>query len=354
MTFDLQGVPDDYRKKAEELSTLYKFTGDCAKGANGYILFGRNRQLDRRVAIKFYYWGDGAHVEPSYLAKLEHPNVIKIDHVEAIVTRYCEGGDLDSWISGPSTSLRQSVGVLQQVAGAVSYLHAQGFLHRDLKPSNIFCAGESQFVIGDFGSVVSLTDQGYAISHTKHSLIYRPPEDFVSNAFYRQGDIYQLGVLLYQLLGGYLPYEAEKWLTEAQLKKCAALQGFDSQIFVNSHFEKLISRGKLLAFPSIPYFVPRRLRAIIRRATREAYSDRYASVSDMLAELNNFLQASVEWIFEDGTWVAKGKRVDYRCVVMKAGRIQIEKRKSSGWRCDNTLHAGSLMVAAQLIEQNIE
>lgn len=361
MTFDLSSVPDVFKSKAEELTKIYSFSGDCAKGANGYILFGKNMQLDRRVAIKFYFWGDGAHVEPSYLAKLEHQNILKIDHAEAIdkeyayfVTRYCDGGDLDNWISGPPSSLRKVVDATQQVAGAVSYLHAQGFLHRDLKPSNIFAEGGASFVVGDFGSVVAVNQNDHAISLTKHSLIYRPPEDFDANQFFRQGDIYQLGILLYQLLGGYLPYESELWLTDTEIAKSSGLSGFDRQIFINSCVEKRIRSGRVIGYHSLPFFVPRKLRSIIRRATKQSYAERFATVSDFIAALNDYLQTSVEWQFEDEHWVAKGRRVDYRCFVLHDGTVCVEKRKTSGWRRDNSIVAGSLLTAAQQIEECID
>lgn len=357
MTFDLAKVPEEYRAKCVDLAKIYEFSSDCTKGANGYLIFGKNKQLGRKVAIKFYYWGDGNHVEPSHLAKLEHPAVLTVDHAEAIdknsaffVTRYCEAGDLDAWLTSSNQSLRSAMQAFQHIASGVSYLHSKGYAHRDLKPSNIFVTEASIFVLGDFGSVVALGADGSAKSITKHSILYRPPEDFEKNIYTKQGDIYQLGILMFQMLGGHLPYELSAWFSPSEKKKCEALSGADADIFANSVMESKILRGRILDYSSLPFFVPTKLKTIVRRATRLTASERYSTVADMLGALNNAMQRSVNWVLEDGTWIAKGKKCDCRCIDM-GGSIFVEKRRDAGWRRDNSFVADGLPGAAQLIEQ---
>jgi len=123
------------------------------------------------------------------------------------MTPFCAAGDLDEVMTGRKFGPVEAVDVLCQLAGGASFLHGSGYLHRDLKPSNVFAVEADRYVIGDFGSVVPLNAQGYAQSLTQHSLLYRPPEVVTTRRSYRESDIYQLGVILFQLLGGQLPYE---------------------------------------------------------------------------------------------------------------------------------------------------
>lgn len=356
MTFSFDQVPEEFRARCIELGSAYKFTSDCTKGANGYLIFAENKQLNRKVAIKFYYWGDGNHVEPAHLANLEHESVLTVDHAEAIdknyaffVARYCEGGDLDAWLGSHNHSLGAAMRAFEQIAAGVSYLHSKSYAHRDLKPSNIFVADPGRFVLGDFGSVVALGQDGNAKSITKHSILYRPPEDFDQNLFSRQGDIYQLGLVMYQLLGGSLPYELYVWFSATDKRKFATLAGTDADIFANSVMQKRIQSGRVLDFDTLPFYLPTKLKTIIRRATRVDMTDRYQTVADMLGALNNAMQRTFDWVLEDGHWIARGKHCDCRCIEV-GGSVVVEKRRAAGWRRDNTFNPADLRSAAQMID----
>lgn len=245
MTVSIGEISAEFLEAFNKLSEDIEFKEKFSKGANGIVFLETNRVLNRDVAVKFYFHGDGAHVEPTILAKLESQYVLKVDTAAAIdekhayfITRFCEKGDLDDHLNNCATAIRDSVRIVTQIAYGVSYLHGEGYIHRDLKPSNIFQDSNGNFVIGDFGSVVKINSKGHAQAFTKHSLIYRPPEDFDENIYYRRGDIYQLGICLYQLLGGELSYNLSDWLSEAERKKCAKMENFDSQIFANFIIEK--------------------------------------------------------------------------------------------------------------------
>ena len=205
---------------AAELAKKIDFESINHKGANGHVLIGRNRQLDRKVVVKFYYWGDGAHAEPKLLSDLASANVLEVYDAAAIddddayfVTPFCEDGDLDDFITANRFGVRQAVDMLLDVASGASFIHSRGFVHRDLKPSNIFKRAGGLLVIGDFGSVVKKGEAGYAQTKSRHSLLYRTPEEVKTGRAYEQSDIYQLGILLFQLLGGRLSSDLMEWLT---------------------------------------------------------------------------------------------------------------------------------------------
>lgn len=339
MPFDINLLPDNVRPTVQRLQQAITFTDNITKGANGYVLIGRNRLLDRKLVMKVYYWGGGVHIEPALLARLESPNVLKVDSAERIdgdnayfIARFCSGGDLDDQLGKRAFGPLEGIDILLQIASGVSYLHGQGYLHRDLKPSNVFYTDDDLWVIGDFGSVVTMNEEGFASTQSKHSIIYRPPEDFEAPArFYRQGDIYQLGMLLYQTLGGRLDYELDSWLTPAQLKHRTTLAEIEAQIFSQSCIESLIRRGRVLDLNTLPATVPDHLRRLIRYACRTDYSRRHETTSDFISKLNNLRKRTYDWKMIDGLYQLDVKGKSFR-LVLADGDFQIEKRVLGGWK----------------------
>ena len=208
MALDFSNLPEPIRQKAEELSKDIQFTSLNEKGANGHVLIGYNKLLKRKVVVKFYYWGTGDHAEPAVLAELESDHILKVHHAESIneddaffMTPYCTSGDLDDALERRKFGTVEAIDILSQIVAGASFLHGSGYLHRDLKPSNIFCLDDDRFVIGDFGSVVVQNEDGYAKTLTRHSLLYRPPEELEEKRSYREGDLYQIGMVFLSAIG---------------------------------------------------------------------------------------------------------------------------------------------------------
>lgn len=358
MSFDIAALPGNVRPTVQRLQETISFSDNVTKGANGYVLIGHNRLLDRMQVVKIYYWGGGLHVEPALLAKLESPHVLKVDSAEPIdqddayfITRFCAGGDLDDQLAKRSFGPRESIDVLLQVASGVSYLHGQGYLHRDLKPSNVFCTDDGLWVIGDFGSVVTMNEDGFASTQSKHSIIYRPPEDFDTPArFYRQGDIYQLGILFYQILGGQLDYGEDNWLSGAQLKHRATLPDIEAQIFSQTCIEAVIRKGRVLELDTLPPTVPEHLRRLIRHACRTDRSKRHETVADFIGKLNNLRNRTFDWRLADGLFQLDAKGKSFRLTPVGAD-IQIEKRVAGGWKTQHGLRFSDHSVAVAKAEE---
>lgn len=100
MAVDLATLPENIQTAALKLAERIDFEGAILKGANGVVLTGRNRLLNRKVVVKFYYWGDGAHMEPRLLETLASPHVLKVDDAAAIdkddayfIAPFCDDGD---------------------------------------------------------------------------------------------------------------------------------------------------------------------------------------------------------------------------------------------------------------------
>lgn len=357
MPFDISILPPNLQPTVVRLSESIDFTDSILKGANGYVLIGHHTLLDRKIAVKFYYWGDGAHIEPAMLARLESSHVLKVDHAEAVdkddaffITRYCASGDLDDELAGRAFGPVEAIDAILQFGAGVSYLHGEGYVHRDLKPSNLFVTDDGSRVIGDFGSVVRIGEEGFANSLSKHSIIYRPPEDFLGNQFYRQGDIYQLGMVLYQLLGGELPYEIEKWLTPKQLAHGATLENFDRQAFHNSVIEARICKGKVLNLDSLPDYVPDTLKRIIRKACHLDKNQRYPTAADFLATLNNIRRNVFDWRTENDILMLRDTNRTFR-IISIGGQFQVEKQVAAGWRCQHELTSKTRVDAIASVEK---
>ncbi|WP_075657190.1 serine/threonine-protein kinase [Pseudochrobactrum sp. B5] len=352
---NIDHLPVEIHDAIKHLAKDIEFTSESEKGANGYVLLGCNKILEREVAVKFYFWEGSDHAEPKLLAKLEHPNIVKVhdaskvnDDFAFFVTPLCANGDVDNVLEIKRFGLKEAIDVTMQVAAGAGFLHGNGFLHRDLKPQNIFCDND-QYMIGDFGSVVPCDEEGYAKCLTKHSLIYRPPETIQSNSYFKSSDVYQLGILLYQLLGGSLPYSERDWLTARQQAKYDELTGFDQQDFATKIIEQRITAGKLLDYGSLPDSVPRALISIIRQCLRAEPSDRYQSCADLSAALNNIRGQVHDWTFDEHPVLRKkGKAI--RILESNSGFI-IEKDSGTGWRRQRTLNPTTLAEAHRIAEE---
>ncbi|UXT43400.1 serine/threonine protein kinase [Agrobacterium tumefaciens] len=352
---NIDHLPAEIHDAINHLAKDIEFTSESEKGANGYVLLGCNKILERDVAVKFYFWEGNDHAEPKLLAKLEHPNIIKVhdaskvdDNFAFFVTPLCAGGDLDNVLENKRFGLKEAIDVCMQVSAGAGFLHGSGFLHRDLKPQNIFCDSD-RYMIGDFGSVVPCDKEGYAKCLTKHSLIYRPPETVQSNSYFKSSDVYQLGILLYQLLGGSLPYRERDWLTHRQKTKYDELTGFDQQDFATKIIEQRITAGKLLAYESLPDSVPGPLKSIVRQCLRVEPGDRYQSCADLSAALNNLRGQVHDWTFDEHPVLRKkGKAI--RILESNSG-IVIEKDTGTGWRRQHALNPTTLAEAYRTAEE---
>lgn len=359
MPLDFSALPENIAGAAKELSTRIDFESINDKGGNGYVLIGRNRLLNRKVVVKFYFWGDGAHAEPRLLSELASAHVLKVHDAAAVdqdyayfVTPFCEEGDLDDVIRKRSIGVRQAVDMILEIASGASFIHGKGFIHRDLKPTNVFCEEGGRLVIGDFGSVVRKGDHGYAETLSRHSLLYRTPEEIVYRRAYNQGDVYQLGIILYQLLGGLLPYEEQAWLKPKELVEYSGLRHPDNQLYASEIIEGKIVKGKLLNLDSLPPWCPSELVSMIRTSCKVALSARFESVSALMARANNLRASLPDWRLEPHPVLYRNS-AKFRVIDAERGRYQIEKMVNSGtsWRKVHSVKPHSIEEAIEAAQK---
>jgi tRNA A-37 threonylcarbamoyl transferase component Bud32/tetratricopeptide (TPR) repeat protein len=204
----------------------YQIMQQLGQGGMATVYKAYHAALDRYVAIKVLH---AAFLEdPSFtarftrearvVAKLEHPNIVPIyDYSECdgqpyLVMKFIEGETLKARLARGPLSAEEAVRVIDAVGAALSYAHSKGILHRDIKPSNILLAPESGIYLADFG-LARIAQSGEStlssdmLLGTPH---YISPEQAQGKKDLDAGtDIYSLGVVMYELAVGRVPFNAD-------------------------------------------------------------------------------------------------------------------------------------------------
>ena len=157
--------------------------------------------------------------EQQTLAQLNHPSIAQLydadmlaDGTAYFVMEYVEGETLTDYCRKKKTSLEQMLRLFRSVCEAVSYAHTQAIIHRDLKPSNILVKDDGNAKLLDFGIAKRIADLQEQPKHTKTTPwlmtpAYAAPEQIRGEQVGTRADVYALGVILYELLAGKLPYD---------------------------------------------------------------------------------------------------------------------------------------------------
>lgn len=203
----------------------YRIVEPLGEGGMAAVYKAYQPGIDRYVAVKVlpsHFAADPQFFarfqqEAKVMAKFQHPHILPIhDYGEAegyfyIVMPLVSGGDLSDLIKTGTLDLRKIGRIIGQVGDALDYAHSRGIIHRDIKPSNVLVDERGNCLLTDFGiaKIVagsdSLTATGGIIGTPK----YMSPEQGLGKPLTSQSDIYSLGVILYELVSGRVPFRAE-------------------------------------------------------------------------------------------------------------------------------------------------
>ncbi|MGH2619594.1 MAG: protein kinase domain-containing protein [Anaerolineales bacterium] len=203
----------------------YRIVAPVGEGGMAAVFKAYQPSIDRDVALKVlprHFANDPQFVarfqrEAKILAKLQHPHILPVhDFGEAegyayIVMPYVPSGTLAGVLKGRPLALPRIELIVTQVGAALEYAHARGLIHRDIKPSNILIDESGNCLLSDFGlakileGAATLTATG-AIMGTP---AYMSPEQGLGEKLDPRTDIYSLGVVLYEMASGRVPYAAE-------------------------------------------------------------------------------------------------------------------------------------------------
>ncbi len=201
------------------LANRYRIIKKIGSGGMADVFQGVDHVLKREVAVKVLT-AQSAEVSRRFLieaqsmARLNHPNIVAVydvgvdRHLSYIILEYVRG-TLMRDIDRSTISLEEAINLIVQLLEALQYAHAQGVIHRDIKPGNILLRSDKTLKVMDFGLARRITDVSDLTrsSEILGTIAYSPPERFLGKSGDRTGDLYSVGVLLYELLCGKLPFD---------------------------------------------------------------------------------------------------------------------------------------------------
>src|SRR4030095_4065728 len=205
----------------------YRIITQIGKGGMANVYKAYQPSVDRYVAIKVLpsqlaesqEFATRFHQEARIIAKLEHPHILPVfdygesDGVAYFVMRYLEAGTLrDKMAGGRPLPLNDIDRIFTQLAEALSYAHSFGIIHRDLKPANALIDSHGNIFLTDFGIAKLMESASPRLTQTDAIMgtpAYISPEQAQSQPVNQRSDIYSLGIILYEMVTGRVPYVAD-------------------------------------------------------------------------------------------------------------------------------------------------
>ncbi len=250
----------------------YRILEPLGSGGFGTVYLAEDTWIDKRVALKVPHrqtldFGELLR-EPRLLAALNHPNIVTVitaekqDGVFFIVMEYVPGETLENIIAERGAlDINLALDYTCQIANAVEHAHKSSVIHRDLRPANVFVTERGLLKVGDFGTSRFLEIAAHGTT-VIGSPPYMAPEQFEGRAVFAS-DVYSLGVTMYQMMTGVLPYDTPTPSELDQLRRGT-----------------LVSSARLKN-PAIPPSID----AVILRALRADVATRYQRAEDLLNDL---------------------------------------------------------------------
>lgn len=258
----------------------YTVLKEVGRGGMANVYLGEDTFIDhRKVAIKVLrpnFENDSIAIarfqrEAFSMAELSHPNIVSITDVgeadgsQYIVMEFVDGPTLKQYIKEHAPlSNEEAINITTEILSAMQMAHGHGIVHRDLKPQNILMSTNGTAKVTDFGIAKALSDTSLTQTNTMFgSVHYLSPEQARGANATMQSDIYAIGIILFELLTGNIPFDGDSAVA-------IALKHFQENI------PSIINQNKN---------VPQALENVVIKATAKKPEDRYENVAAMMSDL---------------------------------------------------------------------
>jgi eukaryotic-like serine/threonine-protein kinase len=249
----------------------YRILSSLGSGGFGSVYLAEDTWIDKKVALKVPHkqtLDSEMLKEPRLLASMSHPNIVTVltaekeDDLFFIVMEYVPGETLERLITREGAlEVTRALDFTCQICNAVDHAHRAGVLHRDLRPGNMLVSETGMLKVTDFGTSRFLEIAAHGTT-VIGSPPYMAPEQFHGKAVFAS-DVYSVGVTMYQMLTGELPYKTPS----------------------PADVERLM-RGELLTAPRVRNAkIPRAINDIVLKALAPDPKDRYQRAADLLEDV---------------------------------------------------------------------
>ena len=211
--------------KGQKINNRYEIVKSIGEGGMANVYLANDKILDRKVAVKVLRGdlsSDDRFIrrfqrEALSVSNLSHPNIVEVydvgeeDGQYYIVMEYIEGKTLKQLLKKrESLTLPEVIDIMTQLTDGISHAHESYIIHRDIKPQNIMIEDDGRIKITDFGIAMALNaTQLTQTNSVMGSVHYLPPEQASGKAATVKSDIYSLGILMYELLTGTVPFKGD-------------------------------------------------------------------------------------------------------------------------------------------------
>lgn len=263
----------------------YEIESELTTGGMGVIILAKDPYIQRQVIVKILMYSrtldevyrDFFQNEAEVIAALEHPCIVPIydfgwhGQQPYIVMRYMSGGSLQDKLDKGEVKMTEMAHILKRIGDALDAAHAKGIIHRDIKPSNILFDSTGEAFLSDFGIATSKSfkdDEGEWMVGTP---AFMSPEQVQGKHVDGRSDVYALGVTLYRLLTGQLPFS-----------------GDSTTALINAHVELPVPDVRL-----IKGNIPAVWQEVVAKAMAKDSNERYATAGEFARDVNEV--ASGKW-----------------------------------------------------------
>lgn len=273
------------------LGNRYEIIRKIGDGGMAFVYEAKDRLLNRIVAVKVLrpeFVDDEEFLakfkrEAEAVANISHPNIVNVydvgcdGKVNYIVMEYVDGQNLKEIIKSEGTlDEYTALDITKQIARALSAAHKKGVIHRDIKPHNILISSEGRNVkVADFGIAKAATNSTMTnIGSIIGSVHYFSPEQAKGKPVKNNADLYSLGIVLYEMLLGKVPFKGDSPIS-------IALQHINEDIEFSS--EEMTR-------------IPQSIRTLIKKLTEKSPEDRYQSSEDVIEDIE-YIEQNIDLDF---------------------------------------------------------